>query len=96
MKSLNPIYKRYVDVDVTRDDMLNGTRGDSTSCPLAIALKRQFPMLYVRVYSQVAYIGEAEYTLTKQTAFLVHRIDRGLFVAPQTVRLYNPKKRIMG
>lgn len=95
---MSATYPRYVSVEVTREDARNGRRGKCEECPIALALQRAFPHVHVSVFVHVAYVGEMRYQLTHDaTTRLVNydqRHDPNAF--PAIVRLYNPKKRIMG
>lgn len=94
---VSKVYPRYISVDVTQEDFQKGVRGDCDECAVALALKRQFPYLYVVVFVHSARIGEMDYMLTKATTDLVVNWDRGLYNGqPATARLYNPTKRLEG
>jgi hypothetical protein len=90
------VFPRYLDVPVTDEDLRNGKRGLCEDCPVALALQRRLPPFRIQVFTDRAFVGEMVYQLTRQARALVLAFDKGQPVRPQTVRLYNPKKRIMG
>lgn len=88
-------------VRVERWDITNGKPGDDACCPLAVALRRQFPGRYISVGLSVAYIGVSgedelrAYRICAAGSCLVGRYDNGLDVVETEVTLTDDGKAVL-
>jgi len=61
---------KEIEVEITKSDVENGLKGSPTHCPVALALRREFPNKEISVSISALYLGNTEYwggfRLTKQ------------------------------
>lgn len=85
-------------VKVTRKHISKGRKGDSESCPIALALRDKFNLSrgLVNVYESSVVIdneddieGDEEYYFIRRGQRFIQRFDKGLPVKPCTVELIN-------
>lgn len=81
-----------IEVEVTEDDINNGERGRPSSCPIALACRRLFPLDLVSVGSNFVTISNREtftqYKLSIDGKIFVEDFDHRKPVAPATISLY--------
>lgn len=97
--------KRYLTVEVTEEDIKNGDRWRAQSCPLALALYRQYPrdnngarwlvgILDVLAWDREAFNrgqSSSRLVLSKAATRFIKRFDNGKPVKPATFRLALPE-----
>jgi len=90
-----PKLPEILDVTVDEEDMRKGLRGYPTSCPIARAVKRQVPGVYVSVgRSHIQFFNQeteggflGQYELPDQARDFIRDFDAGMNVEPISFRI---------
>lgn len=77
-------------INVTKDDILRGVKWDSSSCPIALALRRQFKTKLVDVDNDDITIRRAVLLTPKRAQRFLVRFDSGSRVRPFCFKLTLP------
>lgn len=72
-----------IKISVSQEDIDNGTPGDETCCPIALAVKRQYPEYNeVSVEIDVLFLDDINYLMPIEASNFVDDFDEGKSVAP--------------
>ena len=75
---------------ITKNDIRNGRAHSSSSCPLALSIKRRHKDKYVGVAKEVLYIGDRHVELPPRAMEFVTRFDSFLKVRPTSIAIDIP------
>lgn len=64
-------------ITLTQEDIKNGFAGSSTSCPVALALRRAFPEDGIQVDGVSLIIGDHEIDVTDAVGYFIENFDSG-------------------
>lgn len=70
-----------------RQDIANGRKNCHSMCPIALALKRNFPHQKVLVGIEWLQVGPKDYRCDRKAKDFIYSFDRGEEVKPVTVSL---------
>ena len=75
-------------VEITQEDIDQGIKGECSKCPLALALKRVFPIDEVGVYYFTFSVGRKHHNLSDEAMMFVRNFDESKkLVQPQTLKV---------
>ena len=74
-------------ITVEAEDIRAGTRQKTTSCPVALALRRRFPDSHVYVLFRLATVGGLQYRMSDEAKYSIVAFDSGLTIEPFSFEL---------
>lgn len=87
-------YPDRLTIRVLSDEIADGQKGDCGTCPLALAVRRDYPELLrsdkepefeiLEVYGDRLLVGDVCYQLPAYASYFIGHFDRGLHVEPAT------------
>lgn len=77
-------------INITQEDINNG-KTNCISCPIKLALQKNFPGRNIIVYWQKIWINYKQYKMTKNCQRFISRFDNGEMVHPFKFHLMEVK-----
>lgn len=61
---------------VTKQNIKDGIKGDSRNCPVALAIKKEYPICDVSAAEDYIYLGDYEYKVPRSVQRFITKFDK--------------------